>query len=791
MAGSFNLFRRYQKAALALLAIMAMLAFFVLPPLLQMGGSGPVAGDETVVTWKGGSLRESGLQRAMLGRRALNQFLMALQAAASGSDRVQPPLRDDEQAVVNSLLMAQEAEANGLVVSDAVVNDFLAIWTGDRVRPEQIESVIDQLRSRAGVTEQDIFDGLRTLLLGERMQALALRGTGFTGSPPGWRWDAFRRLEQSATVEVVPVVVESLSDEVAEPPTPALEKLFDQYKDDLPRARSTTPGFREPARLKYDALVATPDLFVAESEKEVTDEQIAAFYEENKDSLFKKVDPAGDDADDNPAAGKPAAQKPADEKPADEKPADEKPADEKPADEKPADEKPADEKSADEKPAGEKPADEKPADEKPAGQEGGEQPAPDVAADPEQASEKQPVAATDGAAIRRGVIRPAAFRQPAAEPATEPKPDAVASGEPADTPAEEKPAEEKPAEEKPAEPAKPEAAAETEETGEGKEGGDASAAETAYEPLDEVRDDIRNRLARQAADRKVGEIFDKVAGRIATYADDAELALGMGEPAPTPPDVEKLATEFGLQAIRSDFVDAGEAIAAGGIGSSFQLAFSQQFGVRQQQWADMLFAPGAARWRPVVTRDFAGSRYLSWKTEDRPEFTPPYADVREEVERVWRLLEARPLAKKRAEELAQAAAGKPLAEAVAGKDGLAATAVGPFTWLTRGTAPFGSAPVISQPEGVQMPGEAFMQAVFALEPGQTAVAFNEPETICYLIRLVGYEPAEDLLRDRFVDASTDPRRMAQLADEETREVAGRWLESVEKRYAVEWKRDPR
>jgi hypothetical protein len=52
MAGSFNLFRRYQKAALALLAIMAMLAFFVLPPLLQMGGSGPVAGDETVVTWK-------------------------------------------------------------------------------------------------------------------------------------------------------------------------------------------------------------------------------------------------------------------------------------------------------------------------------------------------------------------------------------------------------------------------------------------------------------------------------------------------------------------------------------------------------------------------------------------------------------------------------------------------------------------------------------------------------------------------------------------------------------------
>jgi hypothetical protein len=301
----------------------------------------------------------------------------------------------------------------------------------------------------------------------------------------------------------------------------------------------------------------------------------------------------------------------------------------------------------------------------------------------------------------------------------------------------------------------------------------------------------RTRLARQAADRKVGEAFDKVAGRVATYADDLELAIAMSEPVPTPPDVEKLAAEYGLQSLRSDFVDAGEAIAAGGIGSSFQLAFSQQFGVRQQQWADMLFSPEMPRWRAVVTRDFAGSRYLSWKTEDRPEFTPPFAEVRDEVERVWRLLEARPLAKKRAKEIVTAAAEKPLAEAVAGTEGLEATTVGPFTWLTRGTAPFGSAPVLSQPEGVQMPGEAFMEAVFGIEPGQTAVAFNEPETICYGIRLVGLEPAEDLLRERFVDASTDPRRMALLADEETRDVRDRWLESVEKRYAVEWKRDPR
>ena len=41
-----------------------------------------------------------------------------------------------------------------------------------------------------------------------------------------------------------------------------------------------------------------------------------------------------------------------------------------------------------------------------------------------------------------------------------------------------------------------------------------------------------------------------------------------------------------------------------------------------------------------------------------------------------------------------------------------------------------------------MPGDEFMKAVFSLEAGQTAVAFNEPRTVCYVIRLVSYEPDE-------------------------------------------------
>jgi hypothetical protein len=84
-----------------------------------------------------------------------------------------------------------------------------------------------------------------------------------------------------------------------------------------------------------------------------------------------------------------------------------------------------------------------------------------------------------------------------------------------------------------------------------------------------------------------------------------------------------------------------------------------------------------------------------------------------------------------------------------------------------------------------------MRAVFSLEPGQTAVAFNEPETVCYAIRLVAYEPDDSTLQGRFRDATTDPRRLAGLAEGETREVYERWLADIERKSGVTWVRSPR
>ena len=56
MAGSFNFFRKYQRSMLVAVAVLAMLAFFVLPPFLQMG-AGSSSADPVVVEWKGGAVR--------------------------------------------------------------------------------------------------------------------------------------------------------------------------------------------------------------------------------------------------------------------------------------------------------------------------------------------------------------------------------------------------------------------------------------------------------------------------------------------------------------------------------------------------------------------------------------------------------------------------------------------------------------------------------------------------------------------------------------------------------------
>jgi hypothetical protein len=721
MAGSFDIFRKYQRSLLVAVAILAMLAFFVLPPFLQMGGgSGP--GDPVVAQWAGGDIREGQLERDVAMRSVVNRFLVE-SAAAAGRDPSRLPLfPESEEAVVRTMLVAEEAKKNGLVVSDTAINDFLAQWTNNLVRQEQFGDIIAGLRlGPSGVSQHDLFEALRTELIGRNM--LVMFQTGFSGDPPAWRWDYYRRLEQKATVEVVAVPVETVAAQVPAPSEAQLRGFFEQYKNDLPDPRSEAPGFREPRRVKYEYLVAKREVFEAEAAKEVTEAQIAEFYEKNKETMFRAKAPEAKTPEKEPAAEK---------KPAGEKPADEKPADEKPADEKPAEPKPA--------------------------------------------APKAPVATPDkGARASASPFMPAAFKQPAAET---------------------KPAESKPVDTETSDAAKTDAA-KTETTKPDDAKTEEPKPEVQCEPLESVKDKIREQLAREQANARIDAVFSAIAGDVTRYAEDYALwqarQVASAEP-PKAPDIDVIAKKQGLEAGRSGLVTASQAISGGGIGQSFEFIPDpgSRFGIRQQNWLEAIFGQNTIALRPVTSRDVAGNRYLSWKTDDQPEITPTFEAIRDNVDFSWRIVEGRGIARKKAEEIAaQADAAKQSLEAtVAEKTDLKVVQAGPFTWLSVGATP-NSPPSVSQPEGVAMPGEEFMRAVFRLEPGQTAVAFNEPRTVCYCIRLVSLDPPASELRERFLEARSDPRRSGMVAQQEFSESFGRWIEGLEKQYGLKWSRQPR
>lgn len=726
---------------LVAVAVLAMLAFFVLPPFLQMGG-GQALGDPVVAAWNGGEIREGELERAVALRTLSNRFLMQAAAAAGRDPSRLPSFPEGEELLVREMILAREAEKLGMTVSNNAINEFLSLWTNNMVRQNQFDAMIAGLRyGRSPVSAGDLFDSLRTALVARNM--LLLFQTGFSGDPPGWRWDFYKRLEQAATVEAFPVAVEDFALSVPAPSEAELKKFFDAYKNNLPEARSPDPGFKEPHRIRYASLMAEQKKFEDEAAKTVTDADVKEYYETNKATRFRSSKPA--------TAEPPAAES----------------------------EVAAEPETADA--TGEKTDSSEPS----------ADPPPPADSDGTETESAAPSTEDSGSVYRRQLkVTPVALR--AAEDDAE-RPDTPAA--PAKAAAESAEQAAGDASEAVAEPQEKEAT-EAEAT-EAKDSADSEAPpEMTFQPLAEVADQIRQQLTSERATQQIDAIFSALAADLTAYAEDRAVWLARGQEGtaePVAPDIEKIASKQGLVAVQSDWIAAPAAVAAGGIGSSFEFVPDpgSRFGVRQQRWVEMIFGDGGIPLRPITSRDAEGNRYFSWKQDDQEERIPTFAESRETVEKAWRIVAARPQAEKRASEIASEAGEKTLKEAVGEEAGEKVLTVGPFTWLTEGSAGFGAPPMLSSPSGLVMPGESLMRAVFTTPVNAGTTAFNEPQTFCYALRVIGHKPAEDDLRKRFAETQGDQRRIGMVAQQAFGEVFTDWIDGLEKQTGLTWKRDPR
>ncbi len=806
MASPFNIFRRNQRVMMAVLTGLSMIAFIFFDATLMRNGQsnrtlfilmiaaicalglwfvgsprgkgsewalwgallGGVAaflffrsgGPEPVARTKTASYSETDLQRLAQKRMKANRFVQ-LAAEATKSMRAQAFGSFDDRSMLQFALGEQEAKRLGISLNNEAVNRFIHDITENRLSGPEFKRILEEIPTSQG----ELFNILRKEL--EVRLALGLQMPSYDNwldfdfrsgqrfyrqklpATPDEQWQLFQRMNVKQSLSVVALPVEDFTSKVEEPSDSELLAFFEQFKRSPPGARGE-PGFVQPHRVQLAYLAADFEKFESLATP-ATDEEVAEYYEKNKDLLYRVRDipesggadqPADASSPENsipdlpaPGAGEAGAATP----------------------ESNTENKPADQPVKE--PEAKQPEPEKPAEKKD---------------EPSSAVEPR----------REILVRPVSFvaqDQPQADKAEAEKPAAAESPAADDAAKAEQPKDEKPSATDdliiPPEP--------------------GAEKEVRYQPLDDdLRLDIREKILRERTFEKMGEAIEQAQQYMETLAIKYAEASDAEKPGVAKSLAESLKTyagEHGLEYVEtkllSDFEfrnSLEESIGTAVLGASGPTQFQARSVVE-----DLFPAGGSSG--PLYFPQRADSRlrnrrYAYWKIQDAPQHVPSFGDegIKDRVLGALKQLKARELAAKRAQELLELAKNSPndLGAAFSGQtitgaadgEGVTIKETPRFSWLTTGFSTPGDpnlgdfmSPRLAFIEGVDQAGPDFMKIVFDdLAPGQVGIAENFPRNIFYLVQVnnrdgsvppaevEGFQTAE-ALRDLFLQEHSSDR----------------------------------
>jgi hypothetical protein len=721
------MFSKYSGVLMAVMCVLLMFSFVIGDPLMQYAGGGsdgPSGGNQVVARWNGGKMNERQLDQAVMHRNILAAFQQAVYmvgARDAEADGVQdlglrvmpiefPRTREEgvERDVVAMKIFAERAREAGMVVSDKMIVDYLRALGRDRVSNDQMREILSNMKFSGGqrATISFIFDLLRESMLANNYRRSYLYA--FQTILPEERWEDWKTVNERVVVEAAPLKTEAFIAEAPEPTDAELSEFFELYKNRTPSPEnlggvelpSAQPAFATPERVKLAVLRADFNSVVETVTPEVTDEQIAAFYEANKES-FIQADRAlfGDDGllgSDDLTADEPAEG------------ADDASASEEATTEEPAAEGDATEPAETEAPAAEEEASTNPL-------RSDDAPATDAVEEEEEEEEEKP-AAEDAAADTESTE----------ESAT----DEVATGE---------------------------AASDEAKTDD----------KNLYQPLEEVKEEIRRRLAMNLAVERITEKMSRVKRELedSFYAYEDELLRIDEKDAeakkPAVPakltDLKPLAEKEQLELVVVDQASRME-LRETPVGASFTVDAATNSAI--PVWYTAFLSEDLPLYQPLLTRDAEGNNYLTLVTERYPGVTPKLEDVREQVVAAWKREKAAELALKKAEEYAKAASekGGSLTDFFAGMENSPVAAddikeTDAFAYLTIGRIAPNSRQVplqMSQPEPLVAAGPELLQGVFELKPGQVGAELNHDRSIAYVLRIAERIGSEEELRREFL-----------------------------------------
>lgn len=789
MASPFAVFRRNQRVLLATLGVLAIIAFVFLDPRLISMFTGKT-NNPVIVKTAYGDLHRAELSYLRTNRRIVEFFLRQLVNESLRKKTDDPSaallaqfrfnqVRDyvlwrsnsgEEQAAVETYVLAKKAEEMGVVVTDQQVNDVIVLAMGDALSSAEVRQIIAQSAGPSDtISPTRMFDLIRTELMASAV--IKSFDTGLQTAPPAQRWEYYQRVHREATAEIAELSVVDFTASVPEPSDAQVREYYEKYKNRLPSAGSPEPGFKQPARAAFEYFKVEFAPFFAAAKEQVTDDQIAEYYEQNKRTEFV-AEPKTED-------GKGEQQPTEEEQPAEQPAASDEPG---ATDAAPADNSP----------------EAAPADAAP----DADQPPTTDEAPPAAPASNQPAGSVEHRPGANAPIRFSSFLQdsPATDPAQHADdadgdaPDATGSdaAAPADaagdraaknkeTPA---PADEPAADAAPDQPAVDKLPSEK-----------FAGKEVQFKPLDDVREEIRDRLAKVAAKKRRDEALEALRVELKAYA--TAWSRHQAQPAKMPkPDelnLKALAEKHSVSAYQTQLVSAQDVDRQEGIYRSYTTRATSPVNFQQVPFTEVAFDSKLGLYRAEETTDVAPEdaapdekhMYLFWKTAQQAEKVPSLEASRGDVVKEWKLVQARNIARKQAEAYAQSArkADRSLAESL--KDEVVPVSkIGPFTWLTSGSAG-GGALHLSEVKGVDMAGEEFMKTLFGLPAGGVGVAMNQPQKKVYVIRVLEYTPSDVVLREQF-SLTRNMMDYYPLLQRDMAHYYQTWLANVEKEASVVW-----
>lgn len=747
----------------------------------------------TIASYKGGEFTRDQISEMTRNHYYTRNFLNELRALGVEKrgdefvNLVRPiqPIRDGQQEdideqIMGRHLMAKKAEAEGLTVSDSMIDQYLfgtyGVIDGDGLSNRDLELLNREVNngqiSMAGIRRQ-----LKDELLNQQMVTLSYAGIPRVPNPLESA-QYFAKITQKMEGEIFPVSINDYIDSSAMPSETEIRALYEQGKAEFKDPSGARPGFKIPRRLKLQYFIADYQDFLDKATEGLTDQEIQAKYDELVEQESELVMEIVIDDEIDGLQGEGDNEMPAinlegdDDQDADSDSEGEDDAAPVPQGSSSSNADAEGDQSYNVRPSDSKfvlvsmPAQEPPATEVPsvdAAQEAIEDAAKEVveavqdAADEVKDAGEQSVSETADEVTQsadEGVDAGEKETEPAADDAavgdtaegdssgeSESPPAAMAEGENGSGTAATNQADAA-ATVDPAAPATADVVAdETNDVGSidamadvdvGPMLTDEEGIVKRAKPLADVADLIRRQLKGQEAAQAMSLAMKTAESEIENYFTQLlqweASGQEMNKPQPDLPDFKEIADRNGLRLAETDLVD-NEALLKDELGGVYQV-----FNIGNRNipvpMADVIFDQ-FNQLTPYSTKStnnrFTGKSYVYWPVELADAKVPKLDQCKDKIVEFWRRRQAVEAAQKAAEAIAaKVGPEKKLSEI----DPAKTIQTGEFTWFQ----PRGRQAVLSRPIGVDSPSDAFMETAFSLNQGEAGVAVNGSGDTIFVIQ---------------------------------------------------------